>query len=326
MKTAGKWLVPLFLLIALLTPTGTAHAKGFSDGQVIFGGTYTLQSGDTLEGDLVIIGGVAKIEEGALVNGDIALVGGALTVDGEVDGDVVLVGGLATLNETALVHGQLVTVGGSVERAEGARVEGGVIRNIPGPSISIRRLPGAFPRRTPPGNLINLSVPISPWLKVFNDLMTTVGMAALAMLVTLFLQPQVERVAETIVSQPLAAGGIGVLTALALPALVLLMVVTIILLPVAALIAFLVPLVVIFGLIALGHEVGKRFAKMIRQEWPPALTAGLGTILLLIALAVVNLVPCAGVLANALIILTAFGGVIMALLSTRRTFRPASES
>ncbi|RME86796.1 MAG: polymer-forming cytoskeletal protein [Anaerolineae bacterium] len=322
MKIAGKWLIVLSLLVALFLPTNVAYAQGPSDGQVIFGGTFTLQSGDTLEGDLVIIGGAATIEEGALVTGSIAVVGGTLTVDGEIGEDVVVVGGLAALNETAVVHGQLVTVGGSVERAEGALVEGGVVSNVPGPTVNLPGLPGGVPQRFPL-RAIGMAQVVSPWLKIFNDLLTTVGMAALAMLVMLFLQPQVERVAETIVSQPLTAGGIGLLTGLVLPILIVLMAVTIILLPVALLIAFIVPLVGVFGLIALGHEIGKRFTAMLQREWHPALSTGLGTLFLFLAFTVIGLIPCAGTLANILIILTAFGGVLVTLLASRRVTPPS---
>ena len=46
------------------------------DGKVIFGGTYTLKSGQILNESLVIIGGVVVLEEGSIVIGDVVVIAG----------------------------------------------------------------------------------------------------------------------------------------------------------------------------------------------------------------------------------------------------------
>ena len=71
MKTITKIAALVLLALLVFLPAQPAAAKGTSfDGQVIFGQSYTLKSGDTLSGDLVVFGGAALIEEGATAQGN----------------------------------------------------------------------------------------------------------------------------------------------------------------------------------------------------------------------------------------------------------------
>ena len=106
------------------------------------------------------------------------------------------------------------------------------------------------------------------------------AVAAIGMLLTLFLQPQLERVADAVTRQPLMAGSFGLLAVVVTPLAMLIMIVTLILIPVAIVVALLVPLAWLFGMVALGQEVGERFTKAINQIWAPVLSTGFGTFLL----------------------------------------------
>jgi hypothetical protein len=56
----------LLLAVMVFVPFQSAAASGpVFDGQVIFGQSYTLRTGETLNGDLVVFGGSATIEEDA---------------------------------------------------------------------------------------------------------------------------------------------------------------------------------------------------------------------------------------------------------------------
>ncbi len=59
-----------------------AYAKELFDDKVVFGGTYTLESGQTLDGNLVIFGGAVTTEADSTVNGDVALLGGVAEIGG----------------------------------------------------------------------------------------------------------------------------------------------------------------------------------------------------------------------------------------------------
>jgi hypothetical protein len=316
MRMTHRFITLFALLVLLLVPSQTALAKGASNGQVVFGGTYTLKSGEALDGDLVILGGSATVEEDATVNGDVVLVGGSLRIDGEINGDIVLVGGFVNLGEKSLVSGDMVTVGGSVNRAEGARVEGQTINGVPGPVFNIPALPSTPPKPqafTAP----KVNVNFNAFGRLFWMFFRSVAVAALAMLLVMFLEVQTRRVAQAITDQPLIAGGIGLLTIVLAPLVLLLLVITLILIPVAALVAFALALAWLFGVIALGIEVGRRFTQMIGQEWAAVLAAGFGTFLLMISGEAISMVPCIGWLAPFLVAVVGVGGVVMTLFGTR---------
>src|SRR5690606_37992772 len=96
--------------------------------------------------------------------------------------------------------------------------------------------------------------------------------AAIGMLLMLFLQPQLERAGNTMASQPLLAGGFGLLAIIVIPIAIVVMLITLILIPVALIVMLLLPLAWLFGMVALGQEVGDRFTKAINQTWAPVLS------------------------------------------------------
>lgn len=141
----------------------------------------------------------------------------------------------------------------------------------------------------------------------------------------LFLQPQIERTANTIANQPFVAGGFGLLTIVIAPIAIVILAITILLIPVAIIVAFLIPLAWLFGTIALGQEVGERFTKAINQTWAPVLATGFGTFILVLLTGLIGIIPCIGWLASALINLLALGGAVMTWFGTRNTKTISSE-
>src|SRR5215207_4933528 len=106
MKKKFKLFTLSILFALLLMPTTSAYAQGPNPdegGQVIFGSNFTLESGDTFDGDLVVFGGNVIIEEDASLNGDLVVIGGTIKSSGETSGSVVVVGGQVNLGESALV-------------------------------------------------------------------------------------------------------------------------------------------------------------------------------------------------------------------------------
>src|SRR5918996_3382060 len=100
MKRTFKFITFFTLLLFLLIPVGSVYAQGpdpDGSGQVIFGSNYTVESGDTFEGDLVVFGGNVTIEEDASLNGNLVVIGGTIESNGETDGDLVVVGGQINL-------------------------------------------------------------------------------------------------------------------------------------------------------------------------------------------------------------------------------------
>jgi hypothetical protein len=73
----------------------------------------------------------------------------------------------------------------------------------------------------------------------------------------------------------------------------------------------------LFGMIALGQEVGERFTRAISQTWAPVLATGFGTFLLLLVGGFVGFIPCFGWLLTFIVSLVAIGGVAMTWFGTR---------
>ena len=318
-----KFVYTLALLALLLLPVHPAFALNLNnpkDGRVIIGQNFTLKSGDTLDGDLVVIGGEANIEKNATVNGDIVVIGGSLNLDGKASGDAVVIGGLVSIGESASLAGNVVTVGGSLQRAVGAVIGGNIVTNLPPPNLQLPISPITQKPSVPPAP--RFEVNLGPLGTVAGIFFRALGLAALAMLLTIFLHPQLDRVAQAVLTQPFMSGSIGFLTIFVAPITLIILAVTLILIPVALAVTFLLGLALLFGVVAFGMEVGDRFTKAIHQTWEPVLSAGIGTFLLAIVLGTVNLVPCIGWLAGVLVGLIGLGAAIITMFGTRPVYRP----
>jgi hypothetical protein len=313
MKRFPKLFIVFLLLAFVILPGGSAQARGMMDGKIIFGENFTLEKGQTMNGDLVVFGGNVVIEEGAAVEGSIVLFGGNLTQNGLVTGDVVMFGGNASIGGKGVVEGDAVTIGGQLSVAQGGEIKGERVTNIPAPVIETPKIP-EIPKPSAPG----IEFSANPFFNALNMVFRALAVAALSMLVVVFLQPQVERVGQAIVHQPFVAGGIGLLTLFAAPLALVLLAVTIILIPVAFVSALLLVLAWLFGIIAIGQEVGERFTKAINQTWAPVLATGFGTFLLMVVGGSINMIPCVGWIVPFVIGLIGIGGVIMTWFGTRQ--------
>ncbi|MDX9864525.1 MAG: hypothetical protein RBT34_06950 [Anaerolineaceae bacterium] len=310
-------LITLVILLAAFPGAAYAQTTGGDEGKFVFGGSYSLDSGDTLYGGLVVVGGSAELEEGSLVVGDVVVVGGQVEIYGEVDGNVIVVGGQAYLGEESIVNDDLVTIGGAVQREEGALVRGAITAEMP----EGFNLNGFSPETLQVNRSWRSYIweGFRPLGDMIMNVMQALAMAALAAVLALFLLKPMERVSQAVVIQPLPAGGLGILTMIVLPALLVVLAITIILIPLS-LIGFLVlGAGFVFGWIALGLEVGKRMEKMFKVEesWAPAVRAGVGTLTLSLLSFAVGLVPCVGWILPFLVSMLSLGGVVLTLFGTR---------
>ena len=339
MKTFTKLISVLLLLALLLAPALPASARGLGKGhpagRVIFGQDFVLKAGETLNGDLVVFGGNVSLEADAAVNGsvaviggnveaasgvsvqgDLVMIGGSMDMNGKVTGDMVMVGGNASLGATSVVDGNITTLGGNLQRSPGSQVTGQIIDRQTVPGITIPDRPQL---ENPP------SIP-QPELNFNFDPMRgflgAVGRALLAALIavvaSLFLQPQMDRVRDAIKYQPLLAGSFGFLTIVVGAMAILVMALTIILIPVSGLGLAALLLAWLFGIVALGQEVGDRLARTLNQSWTVPLAAGVGTLLLMLVIGVLGLIPCVGWVIPFLVGLAGLGGVTLTYFGSRR--------
>ena len=330
MKTALKIVTVLVLLLLVFVPLrSVGAATGAFDGQVVFGQSFTLKSGDSLNGDLLVFGGSATIEQGATVNGSVVLFGGNLTVNGTVNGDVAVTGGTAYLGASSHISRNLTTVAASLDRTAGSQVDGQIYNTAT--SWIGNGQNGSSPNpATPVVPVIpHLNFTFNPLLSVLNAFGQSLGIAILAMLLMLFLATHADRVAHAIIAQPLTAGGLGLLTVVVAPIAIVLSVITLIGIPLALIIVVALVAAALFGWIAIGYEVGQRFTKAIHQNWHPAFSAGLGTFALTLVAKVLTGIPvlnCVGWLVPFLLGIAAMGAIIMTRFGTQVVAAPGAQA
>lgn len=307
----------LILLALLLVPASPAYAQGGGGpGRIIFGDNFTLESGEELNGDLVVFGGNVTIEEQADLNGSLVVFGGTISSDGNVNGDVVIFGGQIQLESNAVVDGDVVTIGGQMDKASGAEIRGDVVDDVPAPSIDVPDIPSI-----PDVNIPEVvSVRFNPFWEFSRVMGASIFVAVLGMLATLFFQPRLDRVSQAVVTQPLMTSSMGLLTIVVM----ILLAVTIIFLPFVLLGLFPLALAWLFGVVAIGQEIGDRLAKAMRQEWAPVLTTGIGTFILVFLVTFVdamnNLLPfiaCITWVIPVLVGFAAIGAVVVTRFGAR---------
>jgi hypothetical protein len=329
----------LAVVLACLPVFSAAASDGTIPGQFVFGQSFTLKNGQTMNGDLMIFGGSATIENGATVNGNVVVFGGSLTINGVINRDTVIFGGTATLGAKAHIFGNLSTLGSTLDRAEGSLVDGqvnnGNVHFGNGRSITV---PPAASTYDPFASFLHFTMnTFNPFLSwVLNVFGQSITLALLAMLLMLFLAQRADRVAHAIIAQPLTAGGLGLLTLVAVPVILvalavlsILIITLIITVPLMVIVSIALGMALLFGWIAVGYEIGQRFTRAIHQEWHPAFSAGLGTfVLTLIAASLTNtpILSCIGWLVPFLLSVTALGAVLMTRFGTQTVLDPHDQA
>jgi hypothetical protein len=309
-----KLLLYSAILLFGVVPSQRAHAyQGTMHGQLVIGQDFTLASGHTMDGDLVVVGGSASIHADSTVTGDVVIIGGSLSLDGQVLGSAIIIGGPAAIGQQASVERDVIAIGGAVQRQTGATIGGDIITNLLVPHMTLP-LAGNIPGMPPTPRIPFEFGMLGRFTALF---FLSLGLAALAMLLTAFLHPQIDRVAQAAFAQPFLAGSIGLLSVIATSVAGLILAITFILAPVALAAVLLLALAWLFGVVALGMVVGDRVTQATNSQWEPVLSAGLGTFILGIVVGTVDLIPCIGWLAPFLLGLLGLGAAVMTMFGTR---------
>lgn len=313
----SKWMFAALLavcaLVALPTAAYAAGPAAPALDEVIFGQDFTLEAGRMIDGDLVVIGGSLTMEKGSVVSGQAVVIGGSATILGHVQGDLVVVGGEITMSPAAIVDGDLVVPTGTVDVDPAAQVGGRIIDDVQFPwgDDALRNNDYAYDYEYTRGpgvarQFANGIVGDFVWL-----LFRSVAMATVALLLILFMQKPMERVASTLLGQAPLAGGIGLVGVVVTGFATIALGFTIILIPVAVLLPFVLVVAWGFGWTSMGLEVGRRMGEAFKANWSPALQAPLGTFALTFASGVVAWVPCLGWILGVVIGLAGLGAVIL---------------
>lgn len=313
MNNTKRSLFLLILTVLMLSFLVAGCSSSSNDGdKFIMGGTFRLAANEKIDGDLSIFGGAVSLEKGSTVSGNVILIGGTINAAGTINGGISGMGGSINLGDTAIVYGDITTVGASVIKSDSAIVQG----IITSQSESGLQLPD-LPKIVQPAA-------IRPFGDAMGALARSLVVALLAVMVVLFLPRQTLNVTSSIEDSPVSGGAIGLLTWILAPFVILLLVITLILIPIAMIAAVGFGMGVLFGWIAIGTLLGERLAVLFKAQWAPAVHAGIGTFVLTLGSSLFGAIPCVGWIVPFLIILVATGGIVMSAFGTRSIKRSTS--
>jgi hypothetical protein len=273
----------LLVFTLLIFTAAPAFAAGPLDGRVIFGESFTLESGEVLDGDLVVLGGSVDLEEDSRVEGDLAVLGGSADIAGTVNGDVVVFGGSVDLASAAVVEGELITFGGSIDRAEGATVRGNQVEGFTfGDGF---RFPGITTFWANGSRFRWDNWLLRSFFRIFKALMSVVLVVVIGILVAVFVPQPLERVSQAVLVAPVHSWMVGLVTAVLGAIVGGTLIATLCLAPFGGLIWLAMLIVGVFGWIALGMILGLRVLEQLNaSNVTPVMSAAVGTgILSLIA-------------------------------------------
>ena len=312
MKTYNKliWLSLAVLFIALAFPHPVSAAS-LNDDRVIFGETFTLESGRILDGDLILVGGVVDIQSGAVVSGDMYAVGSAGTISGTIEGSLITIGGTITLDENSVIQGDIITPMSYINEEEGSVIEGNkyLIWEFPLPDYG--NYSEILPDTDSNGKILAI------FNNIAEEVIVMLVLLALAALIALILPKQVEVMTDALSAKPWQMLGYGALTALAMFIGGIILTITICMIPVVILVGLAFMLAVLVGWLTLGYELGKRIASSIfKSEWHPVLSAAIGNLILYLLAKGLDFIPCIGGLIVFLAALFGLGMTVLTLFGT----------
>ncbi len=332
MKRSVWWLgwLGVLALAGLFLPTrvqAAGHRDDAPPQQVVVGQDFVLEAGESVPGDLVVLGGRATLQPGSTVLGDVVVMGGSLEARGIIQGQAVVMGGRAVLDGT--LGQDLVVMGGQIHLRDQARVQGdvvlvgGTLRRDPG-AVVHGRVVRTFSWGRGTGSTFAPAGPGSGLAMLYQQVVRTawaglkaVVYAALAMLTALFAPQALQRTATAAERYPLHSAGAGFLAMVLAAVLAVVLTITLVGIPLVVVLALVMGLLYWLGLFSLGWLLGHRLVQALGRAWPLVAEAGLGTLLLVLLMAAVDVVACIGWALHLAVVLVAQGAAVLTVLGTR---------
>lgn len=309
----------ILLVVAILAIVATTPQPVFAqEPGPVFGQPVHVRSGETFRGDLVAFGGPITIERDGTVDGDVVAFGGPIDIAGHVNGDVVALGGPVDLGAAARVEGNVVLMGGTLSRDPGAVVTGQVTHGFRFGEFPNLRIPLSppGPSFTPGGDFAanGRSGIVSFFLTLLGIAFRAAGLAAIALLLMIFIPEQTQRVRRLTLNEPIVSIGVGFLTLLVVGLLGGVLFITICGIPVAIVLGLALVVALVYGWIALGLMVGERLLAGLHTQRPlPMVAAVVGVILITL----LSVIPCLGWLISLVGGAWGLGAVVLSRGGTR---------
>ena len=230
-------LIPIVLALMLIVALAPVAMAGPLDDTII-------ESNETVNNDVIVLDGDLTIHEGAVVNGDVVVFNGDAFIDGRVSGSVTLFNGNLDTGETAFVDGECVLLNGEVRGPVSLR-NCTAVETLELPPLVMPEIP-AIPEfqvmptvPAVPVEPIDPIEPIDPVRPVVPDsvddgmgfgarlasaVASTVLFTLLGLFVGAVMPNQLRQIVGVARAKPVVSGLAGVLTAVAVPSLIVLLI------------------------------------------------------------------------------------------------------
>ncbi len=294
MKRSIVLLLVLLSFILAGCQNAGSPLSGYPLERVVLGGGLRLTPKDQIPGTLLVIGGTSEVAKGASIHGDYYQLGGNLSFNGKLTGDLHSVGAAVTVLPDAVIEGDLQKSSSTVEVQPGATIYGEMFEDqqpsIPPP------LPAAPLMPLEPLEKYQLPSPALPAIKLTGSILASILQALLAMVIAFILPNRVTRAAERASRRIMSSFLVGFIVTLSAPIVLILIILTLIGIPMAALAIFYIAAAVLFGYVSLGVLIGMRLSAAFRTRWHPSLHAGVGTFLLSLLMALLSSFGALGII------------------------------
>jgi hypothetical protein len=241
-------------------------------------------------------------------------------VYGTVDGNFAAFGGSITLGSNALIDGDFSSMGGTVDKAPGAVITGNTVDQRGRVQFNKEFFDEVVGSSTDGKTPSIASHEGRGILAAIFGIMTSIGVfiasiliiTGLGILIALLFGSQLKGISSTIIAQPLNAFGVGLLTFIAVPILLVFFSITVILLPLALILGVLIVVLVFFGWIVCGYEVGQRLTAAMKVNWQDIWATAFGTFVITLASMLLSrVIPCIGWIPGAIISTIGVGGIVL---------------
>ncbi len=220
--------------------------------------------GDSNANDIVKFGTDVTVRPGHKVDGSVVAIGGSITIYGEVMEDVVSIGGDVNVRPSGRIHGDAVAVGGTVNEDAGSVVSG---ENV---SVGIGAL-----RLLPMFGVVAGIGSIFAALALFFVLLVIAGIALV------LARERMEGMQEIYRHEMLKATVYGFIVSLLLVPVTVLLCITVIGIPVALILFFLLfPVAALAGMVSSGIYLGHKIRPGLSTGW--AAVVGLAALIVVV--------------------------------------------
>jgi hypothetical protein len=312
-----------FILALLLLPAVAGAAAFFSGNEVVIS--------DPLDDDLFASGGRIVIDApvrsvvvaggdvtiNAPVGGDVIAAGGSVRISADVDGKVIAAGGSvaveANITTNALLSGGTILIGRNAAIGRDAYISGQTVRNegTVGGVLNVDAV--IFDNTGTAGEVIYVPQEtdrIPTGLSAFGLLITLGYLIAGLLLLRLFPEPM-SAIGEAILRSPGRAALFGLAVLVVTPLLILLLLVTVVGAPLAALLGILFVTALLLASIFVALPLGLLFTERFEMGFGAMGAFVLGFILIHVLFAI----PFLGVVVRLLSFVLGYGGVLIGLRS-----------